>query len=164
MVFFIKIRLEYLKTGYVNRMELKSKKKGVLFMEKIVKRFDDGLQIAYYEFSKDIVCIEVHQYGKNMGAFCSDVSYFQEWDETDLVQLAKTHVTQVKSAQNLSHPNRKQVADYQIEYNTYFDDMVCVNVFQNDDQLAAFCSDRHSFEEWVEDEELFAQVLRSQVQ
>ena len=133
-------------------------------MEKISKKFDDGLQIAYFEFSKDIVCIEVHQYGKNMGAFCSDVSYFQEWDEKDLLQLAKTHIKQVKSAQSPSGKNRKKIDDYEIEYNTHFEDMVCINVFQNDDQLAAFCSDRHSFEEWVEDEELLAQVVRSQVQ
>ncbi len=133
-------------------------------MEKNVRRFDDGLQIAYYEFSKDIVCIEVHQYGKNMGAFCSDVSYFEEWDEKDLLQLANTHIKQVKSAQSPVDKNRKQIADYEIEYNTHFEDMVCINVFQNDDQLAAFCSDRHSFEEWIEDEELLAQVVRSQVQ
>lgn len=132
-------------------------------MEKTVKKFEDGIQIAYYEFSKDIVCIDVYHYGKNVGAFCSDVSYFQEWDETDLLQLAKTHVKQV-SAKGSDSTNRKPVAQYEIDYSTHFEDMVCVNVYKDDLQVAAFCSDRHSFEEWIEDEELLAEVVKSQAQ
>lgn len=133
-------------------------------MGKTVKKFDDGLQIAYFEFSKDIVCVEVNQYGKNLGAFCSDVSYFQEWDENDLLQLTKTHIKQVKATQRPDDTNRKQVGEYEIEYATHFDDMVCINVYKDKEHLNAFCSDRQSFEEWLEEDSVLEEVVKSQVQ
>lgn len=132
-------------------------------MEKTVRKFYDGIQIAYYEFSKDIVCVEVHHHGKNMGQFCSDVSYFQEWDELDLLHLAETHIKQVKNALKQPSKNRKKIAEYEIEYTTHYEDMVCVDVYYNDNQLTAFCSDRHSFEEWIEEEAMLISVIESQV-
>lgn len=132
-------------------------------MEKTIRKFDDDIQIAYYEFSKDIVCIEVQQHGKSMGEFCSDVSYFQEWDEDDLLQLARTHIMQIKSARRSTEPNRKLIGQYELNYSTHFDEMVCVDVYKNDRQLTAFCCDRNSFEEWIEDEELLNQVIKSQM-
>lgn len=133
-------------------------------MEKVVKKFKDGLQISYYEFSKDIVCVEVYQHGKNMGQFCSDVSFFEEWDEKDLLQLAETHIKQVKNAQIHQGHNRKKISDYEIEYYTHFDDMFCISVFKDDNQIGAFCSDKHSFEEWMEEESTLLSVIESQIQ
>lgn len=142
---------------------LLTNKRGV-HMDKKVKKFNDGLQISYYEFSKDIVCVEVFQHGKNMGQFCSDVSYFEEWDETDLLQLTETHIKQVKSAKNTSNKNRKKIDQYEIEYYIHFEDMYCVNVYKDDNQISAFCSDRDSFEEWMEEETAMLSVIESQLQ
>jgi hypothetical protein len=132
-------------------------------VEKKVKKFKEGLQISYYEFSKDIVCVEVYQHGKNMGQFCSDVSYFEEWDETDLLQLTETHIKQVKNAKIPSNKNRKKIAQYELEYYNHFDDMFCVNVYKDDTQIGAFCSDRYSFEEWMEEEGALLSVIESQI-
>ncbi|MCT8138688.1 hypothetical protein H1D32_13630 [Anaerobacillus sp. CMMVII] len=132
-------------------------------MDKKVKKFKDGLQISYYEFSKDIVCVEVNQHGKNMGQFCSDVSYFEEWDENDLLQLTETHIKQVKNSGNSKNKNRKKIDQYEIEYYSYFDGMFCVDVYKDDNQVCAFCSDKHSFEEWMEEEAALLSVIQGQI-
>jgi putative methionine-R-sulfoxide reductase with GAF domain len=129
-------------------------------------KLDEHLEVSYYEFSDSVVCVEVVSNGEELGAFCSDISQFNEWDEEELKRLVESHVKQFqKSTPEKIMPKRKRLKNgIEIEYYEHSDDMLCVNLFKNNQPVGSFCSDISSFEDWKEDEEQLEKIVARQIQ
>lgn len=127
-------------------------------------KLDEQLEVSYYEFSEDVICVEVTHQGRELGAFCSERSQFSEWTETDVKKLAENHVNQF--LHSLKHDEQKTLKQLstgvELEYYSHSDDLLCVNAFCNGKEVASLCTDRHSFTEWLEDETLLEKIIEKQ--
>ncbi|MBB5173084.1 hypothetical protein [Texcoconibacillus texcoconensis] len=127
-------------------------------------QLSDQLIVRYYEFSDDVVCVEVMKDGKDFGAFCSDRLQFQEWDEGELQQLAETHVKQNDGITVSPDRNLRSLSEgYEIEYTNHWGNMYCLDIYKQGVYESSFCVDRSSFEEWMDDEEQLIAVVKSQI-
>ncbi|MGO4887115.1 hypothetical protein ACJ2A9_05095 [Anaerobacillus sp. MEB173] len=135
-------------------------------MEKKKVQLKEDLEVSYYSFSDDIICVEVFYKQKEMGAFCSDISHFKEWDETDLLQLAESHVknnARILSTATSSVQRKALDNGIEVEYYSHSDDILCIEMFKDGHSVGSFCSDVSSFEEWMEDDELLKRVVEKQL-
>lgn len=128
-------------------------------------KIGEQLEVSFYEFSEDIICVKVNHKGRDLGAFCSHRTQFCEWDEKDVRMLAENHVNQfLQNVKEQHNKRRKQLSTgVELEYYSHSDDMMCVNAFRDGKEISSFCTDRLSFQEWMEDEELLEQVVMKQV-
>lgn len=135
-------------------------------LEKKKIQLKEDLLVSYYSFSDDVVCVDVIYKGEEMGAFCSDISQFKEWDEADLLQLAESHVSNnVHLTTNKVTNKKRKVLEngIEVEYFSHSDDILCVEMYKSGKSVGSFCSDVSSFEEWMEDDELLKRVVENQL-
>lgn len=119
----------------------------------------EELLIETYPFSEYITCVEVFLNGQSFNAFCSDNEIVQEWKENPdmLVELCKNHMLQQPKKQasvSSSQASRIQLPDgLEVESYSFSEDIYCMNVYQHGALATSFCSDRHSIDEWKEDQD-----------
>lgn len=121
----------------------------------------DGVLGSVYKFSDHVVCIEVMKNGEQLGSFCTDISQYEDWEEEELKSLIEQHV-QASEANALKAEEKKHyILDrYELQYYTHSDSLFCINVLENGKTITSFCTDKESFDEWMEDEEQLARVVQ----
>ena len=124
----------------------------------------DKLILNTYDFSEDIICVEVLFEGNQLGAFCSDRTHFEEWEEEDIRHLSEQHVQKYQTRQKkLSVTQRIRFQNVEVEYYPYSDDMICLDIYSQEGvSTGSFCVDRLSFDEWLEDETLLESIVLRQ--
>ncbi|WP_209123077.1 hypothetical protein [Alkalihalobacillus sp. BA299] len=127
-------------------------------------RLNDQIVIKAYDFSEDVICVEVTYDGKPLGAFCSDRTVFEDLEEDEIIQLSEQHVKRYHSDQLATSSKRKTINGVEVEYYAHSDDMMCVSMYRKGKPIGSFCADRISFEEWMEDEELLERIISRQSQ
>ncbi|WP_416149546.1 hypothetical protein ACM26V_00675 [Salipaludibacillus sp. HK11] len=133
-------------------------------MEKKQLTIAQDVTASYYHFSEYVVCVEVMKKEKSLGSFCSDLSQFEEWDEDEVVELVKNHILQVENEHDYKNENAQNLENgLEIKYHKHWDNFYCVDVIDQGKEVGSFCADRSSFEEWMEDEELLTEVIKSQL-
>lgn len=130
-------------------------------MRKNRLKLDEQLEVSYYEFSEDVICVGVIHKGRDLGAFCSHRREFSDWNEADVKQLAENHARQF--LQNSAKERKQLSTEIEVEYYSHSDDIMCVNVFRKGTEVASFCTDRHSFQEWKEDDRLLEKIIVKQL-
>lgn len=130
-------------------------------MEKNTVLLPDGVLGTAFKFSEHVICIEVMKNGRQLGSFCTDVGQFEEWDDEDLRSLIEQHVKSMEEA-SLKYTKEKQyVLDrYELQYYTHSDYLYCIDVLDNGKIVSSFCTDKDTFDEWMEDKEQLTNVVK----
>lgn len=130
-------------------------------MEKNTVLLPNGVLGTAFKFSEHVVCVEVIKNGQQLGSFCTDVDQFEEWDDDDLKSLIEQHVKRMEEASRNETKEKKYILDrYELQYYTHSDYMYCVDVLENGQIISSFCTDKATFDEWMEDEEQLTNVVK----
>ncbi|MBU9712215.1 hypothetical protein [Evansella tamaricis] len=129
-------------------------------MEQSPVVFSNGVSARCFSYSEDIVCVEVEKDGKEFGSFCSDVKQFEEWDEEELVLLVEQHIKQTENALRQKKRRHPLYEDIEMQYYTHSSDVYCINIYEGDLEVSSFCTDRLTFEEWMEDKDSLIDVVK----
>ncbi|GEL06912.1 hypothetical protein [Salisediminibacterium halotolerans] len=133
-------------------------------MEKTQITVTDEITANYQKFSEYVVCVEVMKNGESMGSFCSDAQTFDEWDEEEIIDMIKLHVTQMQKGSTINEQETLTLKNgWKIKYHQHWDDFYCVDIFDGLKDVGSFCADRGSFEEWMEDEDQLLRVIQDQL-
>ncbi len=128
------------------------------------RKLTKEVKLHFYDFSDSVKCVEVLYEGEGIGAFCTDITHFSEWDEEEIRNLAEKHVQKHKTNKAHKTETRERLRNgIEIEYYSHSDDMMCVNIYKKEKHVGSFCTLTSLFDEWKEDERILEKIIEKQV-